>query len=79
MRYYKEYAHMKMPAVIDMISVIQKRIDQSISFERIINPSETTPGELYSYYIQARQQGIKTIYYVRSMSLDVKECVSCSG
>ena len=79
MRYYKEYVHMKMTEVINMITTIQKRIDQSISFEWIINPAETSPVELYNYYIQARQQGIKTIYYVRSMSLDVKECTSCSG
>ena len=65
--------------VIDMISVIQKWIDQSISFEWMINPANITPADLYSYYIKARQQGIKTIYYVRSMSLDVKECSSCSG
>lgn len=65
--------------VIDMIAVIQKWIDQSISFEWMINPANVSPAELYSYYIKARQQGIKTIYYVRSMSLDVKECSSCSG
>jgi len=79
MRYYKEYIHMKMPEVIDMIAVVQKWIDQSISFEWIFNPAETAPVELYNYYFQAWKQGIKTIYYVRSMSLDVKECSSCSG
>jgi len=78
-RYYKEYIHMKMTEVISMITTIQKRIDQSISFEWMVNPAETSPVDVYNYYIQARQQGIKTIYYVRSMSLDVKECSSCSG
>ena len=78
-RFYKEYVHMDMNNVIDMIAVIQKWIDQSISFEWMINPANVSPAELYSYYIKARQQGIKTIYYVRSMSLDVKECSSCSG
>lgn len=78
-RFYKEYVHMKMPEVIDMIATIQKWIDQAISFERIIDPAQTTPADLFSYYIKAWQQGIKTIYYVRSMSLDVKECSSCSG
>lgn len=78
-RYYKEYIHMKMTEVINMIAVIQKRIDQSISFERMFNPAETSPKEIYDYYFQAREQGIKTIYYVRSMSMDVKECSSCSG
>jgi ribonucleoside-diphosphate reductase alpha chain len=76
---YKEYAYMKMPEVIKMMSVVQKWIDQTISFERIINPADTSPKDLYDYYMQAWQAGIKTVYYVRSMTLDVKECVSCSG
>lgn len=79
MWYYKEYTNMKMPDVIDMIAVIQKWIDQAISFEWMINPAETTPGDLYSYYLKAWKQWIKTIYYVRSLSLEVKECTSCSG
>jgi len=78
MRFYKEYVNMKMPEVINMISTIQKRIDQAISFERIINPAEISPKDLYDYYFQGREQGLKTVYYVRSMSLEVKECVSCS-
>ena len=78
-RYYKEYIHMKMTEVLHMITTIQKRIDQSISFEWMFNPAETSPVELYNYYIQARQEWIKTVYYVRSMILDVKECSSCSG
>lgn len=76
--YYKEYVNMNMNDVIDMISVIYKWIDQSISFEWIINPQKVSPKELYEYYIKAHKQWIKTIYYVRSMSLEVKECVSCS-
>lgn len=77
--YYKEYVHMKMPEVIDMIAVIQKWIDQSISFEWIINPADTSPKDLYDYYLKAWKQELKTVYYVRSMTLDVKECVGCSG
>ena len=56
MRYYKEYTNMKMPDVIDMISVIQKWIDQAISFEWMINPADTSPTDLYSYYLKARKQ-----------------------
>jgi len=77
--YYKEYVNMNMNDVIDMISVIYKWVDQSISFEWIINPAKVSPKELYDYYLKAHQQGIKTVYYVRSMSLEVSECVSCSG
>jgi ribonucleoside-diphosphate reductase alpha chain len=39
--------------VIDMISVIYKWVDQSISFEWIINPQKVSPKELYEYYIKA--------------------------
>lgn len=76
--FYKEYVNMNMNDVIDMMSVVWKWLDQTASFEWIINPDKVSPAELYSYYIKAWQQWIKTVYYVRSMSLDVKECVSCS-
>lgn len=79
MRYYKEYVNMEMTEVINMIAVIQKRIDQAISFERMIDPAKTSPQDIYKYYIQAREQGIKTVYYVRSLSLEVTSCSSCSG
>ena len=77
--YYKEYVNMNMNDVIDMMSIVYKWIDQSASFEWIINPQKVSPKELYEYYLKAHRQWIKTVYYVRSMSLDVKECVSCSG
>jgi ribonucleoside-diphosphate reductase alpha chain len=58
---------------------MQKRIDQSISFEWLINPAKTSPKELFWYYLQAWKSWLKTIYYVRSQSLEVWEaCISCS-
>jgi ribonucleoside-diphosphate reductase alpha chain len=78
--YYKEYTKIDMNDVIDMISVIYKWTDQSISFEWLITPEKTSPQELYDYYIKAWKQGIKTIYYLRSMSGNVSQaCNSCSG
>lgn len=77
--YYKEYVNMNMNDVIDMISIVYKWIDQSISFEWMINPAQVSPKELYDYYLKAHKQWIKTVYYVRSMSLEVKSCESCSG
>lgn len=77
--YYKEYVNMNMNDVIDMVSVVYKWIDQSISFEWMVNPATVSPRELYQYYFKAHKQWIKTVYYVRSMSLDVKNCDSCSG
>lgn len=76
--FYKEYAKMKMEKVIDVVSTIQKYIDQSISFEWIVDPNHMSPKELYDCYFQWWRQWLKTVYYVRSMSLDVEKCESCS-
>lgn len=78
--YYKEYVSMDMNDVIDMIAVVYKWIDQSISFEWMIDPDRTSPAQLYGYYMKSWEDGIKTVYYVRSLSGEVKDdCVSCSG
>jgi len=78
--YYKEYTNLDMKDVIDMVAVVYKWIDQSISFEWMINPQNVSPRELYEYYLRAHKKGIKTVYYVRSMSMEIKEsCDSCSG
>lgn len=78
--FYKEYIHMDMADVINLIAVVYKWVDQSISFEWMIDPSKVSPAQLYGYYTQAWQKEIKTVYYVRSLSGEVKDnCVSCSG
>jgi ribonucleoside-diphosphate reductase alpha chain len=78
--YYKEYINMNMNDVIDMMSVIYPWIDQSISFEWMVDPTRVSPQQLFGYYVKSWKQGIKTVYYVRSLSAEVKDnCVSCSG
>lgn len=78
--FYKEYTHMDMSDVISLIAVVYKWVDQSISFEWMIDPSKVSPAQLYGYYLQAWEKEIKTVYYVRSLSGEVKDgCVSCSG
>jgi ribonucleoside-diphosphate reductase alpha chain len=78
--FYKEYTSMDMVDVIDMIGTIYKWVDQSISFEWMIDPSKVSPAQLYSYYLKSWKEGVKTVYYVRSLSGEAKEdCVSCSG
>jgi ribonucleoside-diphosphate reductase alpha chain len=54
--YYKEYVNMNMNDVIDMVSTVYKWIDQSISFEWMINPEHTSPRELYEYYMKAHKK-----------------------
>lgn len=78
--FYKEYQRMNMEDVIEMFSVIYKWIDQSASFEWMINPAIVSPAQLYGYYMKAWKENIKTVYYVRSMSGEMGEsCESCSG
>ncbi len=79
--YYKEYISMDMKDVIDMIATIYPWVDQSISFEWMIDPARTSPSQLYGYYLYAWEKGIKTVYYVRSLSGEVDQnvCTSCSG
>ena len=78
--YYKEYIQMDMNDVIDMISVVYKWVDQSVSFEWMVDPAKVSPAQLYGYYIKAHEQKIKTVYYVRSLSAEIADnCVSCSG
>ncbi len=84
--FYKEYTSMDMRDVIDMIATIYPWIDQSISFEWMINPAKTKPKDLFEYYFRAWEKKIKTVYYVRSLSADVskinsdeKVCDGCSG
>jgi len=82
--FYKEYVSMDMADVIDMMAVIYKWMDQSVSFEWMINPAKTSPKQLYDYYFRAWKKGIKTVYYVRSLSGEVDGatkdvCESCSG
>ncbi len=78
--FYKEYIHMDMADVINLIAVVYKWVDQSISFEWMIDPSKVSPAQLYGYYQQAWEKEIKTVYYVRSLSGEAKDdCVSCSG
>ncbi|MEI8103740.1 MAG: ribonucleoside-diphosphate reductase subunit alpha [Candidatus Moraniibacteriota bacterium] len=78
--YYKEYIQMDMNDVIDMIGTVYKWVDQSISFEWMIDPAKVSPAQLYGYYMKAWEQKIKTVYYVRSLSAEIADnCVSCSG
>lgn len=78
--HYKEYHTLDMNEVIDMVAVVYKWVDQSISFEWMMNPAETSPSDMFGWYMHAWKSGLKTVYYLRSMSGDAHEvCASCSG
>lgn len=56
----------------------QRHIDQAQSMNLYIT-NEFTMSRLLNLYIQAWECGVKTIYYVRSKSLEVEECESCAS
>lgn len=59
-------------------AVRQRHIDQAQSVNLYIT-NTFTMRQVMNLYISAWEQGVKTIYYVRSKSLEVEECESCSG
>lgn len=56
----------------------QRHIDQAQSMNLYITNDYTMRGVL-ALYLQAWRAKVKTIYYVRSKSLEVTECVSCAS
>lgn len=56
----------------------QRHIDQAQSVNLYIT-NEYTMRQVLNLYIQAWEEGVKTIYYVRSKALEVEECESCSS
>lgn len=55
----------------------QRHIDQGQSFNFYIT-TDMTMRQIANLYIEACKQGMKSIYYVRSKSLEIEECAVCS-
>lgn len=58
--------------------VRQRHIDQAQSVNLYIT-NDFTMRQVLNLYLLAWECGVKTIYYVRSKSLEVEECESCSS
>ncbi len=56
----------------------QRHIDQAQSINLYIT-NDFTMRKVLNLYLLAWKSGVKTIYYVRSKSLEVEECESCSS
>lgn len=63
---------------IKAAGIRQRHIDQAQSMNLYIT-NDYTMRQVLELYIQAWQQGVKTIYYIRSKALEVEECDSCSA
>lgn len=58
--------------------VRQRHVDQAQSMNLYIT-NDYTLRQVLKLYILAWEKGVKTIYYVRSKSLEVDECEACSS
>lgn len=56
----------------------QRHIDQAQSVNLYIT-NDYTMRRILDLYLEAWRSGVKTLYYVRSRSLEVEECESCSS
>ena len=76
--YYKNAHHIDQRWSVRACGVRQRHIDQAQSMNLYIT-NEYTLRQVLELYLLAWEQGVKTIYYIRSKSLEVEECESCSS
>ena len=76
--YYKPAHTIDQTWSIKAAGVRQRHIDQAQSMNLYIT-NEFTMRQVLNLYIEAWKAGVKTIYYVRSKSLEVEDCDSCSA
>ena len=76
--YYKNAHLIDQTYSIRACGVRQRHIDQAQSMNIYIT-NDFTMRQIFNLYLKAWEEGVKTIYYVRSKSLEVEECESCSS
>ena len=76
--YYKPAHYIEQTWSVRAAGVRQRHIDQAQSMNLYIT-NDYTLRQVLRLYLEAWRRGVKTIYYVRSKSLEVEECESCSA
>jgi ribonucleoside-diphosphate reductase alpha chain len=76
--YYKSAHHIDQTWSVRAAGVRQRHIDQSQSVNLYIT-TDYSFRQVLNLYVLAFEQGVKTIYYIRSKSLEVSECEACSS
>ena len=76
--YYKPAHYIDQTWSVRAAGVRQRHIDQAQSMNLYIT-NDYTLRQVLNLYLEAWRAGVKTIYYVRSKSLEVEECESCSA
>lgn len=76
--YYKNAHQIDQTFSVRACGVRQRHVDQAQSMNLYIT-NEYTYRQILNLYLLAYEQGVKTIYYIRSKSLEVEDCESCSS
>nr|WP_283129198.1 ribonucleoside-diphosphate reductase subunit alpha [Fournierella massiliensis] len=76
--YYKNAHQIDQSWSVRAAGVRGRHIDQAQSMNLYIT-NDYTLRQVLNLYLLAWKQGVKTIYYIRSKSLEVEECESCSS
>lgn len=76
--YYKNAHTIDQQWSIRAAGIRQRHIDQAQSMNLYIT-NEYTLRQVLNLYLLAWESGVKTIYYIRSKSLEVEECEVCSS
>ena len=76
--YYNSAYNIDQKWCVQINGIRQRHIDQGQSFNLYIT-TDFTMRQIMNLYITACKCGVKSIYYVRSKSLEVEECESCSA
>ena len=76
--YYNSAYNIDQKWCVQINGIRQRHIDQGQSFNLYITTSYTM-RQIMNLYIEACKAGVKSIYYVRSKSLTVSDCESCSA
>lgn len=76
--YYKNAHLINQTWSVRACGIRQRHIDQAQSMNLYIT-NEYTFRKILDLYLLAWEEGVKTIYYIRSRSLEVDECEVCSS
>ena len=76
--YYNSAYNIEQKWCVQINGIRQRHIDQGQSFNLYITTNYTM-RQIMNLYIEACKVGVKSIYYVRSKSLTVSDCESCSA
>lgn len=76
--YYKNAHLIDQSWSVRACGVRQRHVDQAQSMNLYVT-NDFTMRQVLDLYLLAWRSGVKTIYYVRSKSLEVEECESCAS